>query len=365
MQEKEHIKDLTPQELREKIETLGEKPFRGDQIFREIYARRNFNFEEMTSLPKDFRNSLNEHLRMDSLHLINKQHSSDGSIKFLFGLDDGNSIEAVLIPEKNETGRMTLCISSQSGCAFGCKFCATGQIGFKKHLSPGEIVDQVLLAERISGEEIDNIVFMGMGEPLHNYKNVVKAVRIMTDKLAPVINPKGITVSTVGVASKIMRLAEEELGVKLAVSLHATTNGLRQNLMPIAKKWDLTELGDAIEYFYRSTRIPITYEYIVFDNLNDSYEDAKRLAKFSRRVPSKVNLIPFNDISSVAPEGVLKELKPAQPDRIRTFAGYLRDMKVPVFVRYSAGADIDAACGQLALSQRNKSDANEVIMLYD
>jgi len=238
-----------------------------------------------------------------------------------------------------------------AGCPLACAFCATGTLGFKRNLSSGEIVEQILLVEKELGYKITNIVFMGMGEPLMNYGNVVRAIDILTEERNKLLRRKKITLSTAGIPGKIIRLADEEKPVKLALSLHATTNGLRSKIMPLAEKNDLTTLMDSIEYYYRKTKLDITYEYILFDGLNDSDEDINRLAKIARRVPSRVNIIPFNDISFTAPVGIAAELHPAPREKMEYFASRLRQQGIPVILRDTFGGDIEAACGQLALSE--------------
>lgn len=287
----------------------------------------------------------------------NIQYSKDGTTKFLFRLNDGKAIESVLIPaetldEDPKLKRLTLCVSSQVGCALNCSFCATGKLGYTRNLKPSEIVDQVLQVEKETQKKISNIVFMGMGEPLHNLENVVKAIDILSNSVEKIISRKKITISTAGIVPKILELAEIPKPVKLAISLHSTTNGVRQKIMPIAKKWNIQSLRESIVEYYRKTIIPITYEYILFDGLNNSTEDAKRLAKFARTVPSKVNIIPFHDISFTNPTGFAKELKPASQEQINEFVTQLRNLGVNVYVRTSSGVDIDAACGQLAYSKK-------------
>ena len=355
--DKQYIKDLTLKELELYIIESGEKSFRAKQIYDAVYINRKRNFSEFSVLPSELRNKLDEQFVLDSLTPNRVQHSKDGTIKFLFDLHDNNSIESVLIPsvdfeDNKELKRNTLCVSSQVGCGLACTFCATGRLGLKRNLTAGEIVDQVIQAEHISESKITNIVFMGMGEPLQNLPNVLKAIDILTSENTKVVGRKKITVSTSGLANKINELAEIEHPVKLAISLHATTNGVRSKLMPIAEKWDLHQLREAIFDYYNKTKIPVTYEYILFDGLNNGSDDVKRLAKFVRSVPSRVNIIPFHDISFTDLSDFAKTLKPASIIQIEQFVKELRKSGVNAFVRTSSGSDIDAACGQLALSKR-------------
>jgi len=285
-----------------------------------------------------------------------KQVSIDGSVKFLNKMQDHKSVESVFMPWHEENPdrpvRTTLCISSQVGCAVDCAFCATGKMGFGRNMTAGEIVEQVIVAEELLGEKVTNLVFMGMGEPLLNHNAVFKAIEIFTQDYATIVYPKKITVSTSGIMKNISRLAQLPKYVKLAISLHATTNGMRDRIMPINRKSPISDLMQTVEDYYRVTKLPVTYEYIPFDGLNDTYEDAKRLAKIAKRVPSRVNIIPFNDISFTNPTGYAAKLKPTPMHRILEFAGEVRAEGGVVTVRDTFGSDIDAACGQLALSDR-------------
>ena len=357
MNNKKHIKNLSAAELISETIELGIPKYRAAQIHTAVYSDRITSFDEITTLPKDLRAKLSEIYYIDSLTAAEIQKSSDRTSKYLFKLIKGSAVESVLIPEfdEDEEGKLirnTLCVSSQVGCAMDCAFCATGKLKFGRNLEAGEIIDQVLMVEKLSGEKITNIVFMGMGEPLHNLENVVKAIDMLSAGDPPIVSRKKITVSTSGIVPKINEMAELCKPVKLAVSLHATTNGLREKLMPVARKWKIEELRESITDYYRKTKIPLTFEYIMFDGLNDSAGDAARLARFVRACPSKVNIIPFHDISFTAPTGFAKELKPSPKEKIISFAAELRNLGVHVFIRNSAGFDIDAACGQLAYSKK-------------
>ncbi len=353
--EKSFLKNFTLAELQSKLKAIGIPAFRATQIFQAVYAQRADTLASVSAIPTALREELNEQLIFESVELEQKQVSTDGTVKFLFRLRDGAKIESVLIPSEVQSDegapkRRTLCISTQAGCPLGCVFCATATLHLQRNLECAEIVDQLMVAQREAGQDITNIVFMGMGEPLLNYDNVMKAVEIITHPDAKLLVAKRITLSTAGLVPGILRMADEKRSIKLALSLHATTNGLRQKLMPIAQKYSLEELGNALEYYYRATKIPITFEYILFEGLNDSDLDAKRLARLSRRVPTKVNVIPFHSIDFTQPQGFAAELKSCSPKRFAAFLKSLQDQDVHVMVRSSSGLDIDAACGQLALS---------------
>lgn len=344
----------TQAELEELLGSVGEPAWRGRQLYEWLYAKRARNFEAITSLPAALRERLAMIATMRSLQLLDSQQSEDGTIKFLFRTVDGYNVESVLIPseardDQDEPKRRTLCISSQVGCPLDCKFCATATMKLKRNLSAGEILEQYLYVEEMVAEKITNLVYMGMGEPMLNYDEVFRSAALFTAPENGLVPASRITVSTSGLVPQIKRMADEDQRVKLAISLHVTTNGTRDELMPINRKYDLRELMDAVEYYYRKTRRPITYEYILFEGLNDSEEDARRLAKITRRVPSKVNVIPFHPIDFTAPSGIAAQLRPASPERFDRFIAYLRHHGAQVMVRSSSGVDIDAACGQLAI----------------
>jgi 23S rRNA (adenine2503-C2)-methyltransferase len=368
---KQALKDLTLAELEDFTRSLGEPAYRASQIFRRLYepAVRVESFDEMTELPRALREKLTTTADISSLTPTRIQESADGTKKFLFELADSRAIETVLIPSETvgndgEPKRLTLCVSTQVGCAINCKFCATASLKMKRNLSVGEIIDQFLQAQKYADKPITNLVFMGMGEPMLNYENVMKAVEIFTHDTGSepmLLGPKRITLSTSGLVEGIKRMADERRSIKLALSLHATTNGLRTELMPINKKWNLTALGDALEYYYRATKQPVTYEYILFDGLNDDEADARRLAKLTRRIPSKVNVIPFHPISFTHPHGLAAELKPPSNEKFAGFIQRLRELEVTVMIRSSSGKDIHAACGQLALSDASSDAASEEV----
>ncbi len=354
MQTLPNIKNYSINDLKIFAQEAGLPGFRAEQIFRAIYNGRAECFDDITTLPLELRQLFSQKFSINSFAKHSLRTSADGSVKFLFGLTDGNSIESVLIPrvsKKDESIRYTLCVSSQAGCSLGCKFCATAALGLLRNLQAAEIIDQLLMAEKLSGKEISNIVFMGMGEPLLNYDNVIKAIDIISHEKAGVIGRKKITISTCGIVPKIRRLSEESRPVRLAISLNATTDEVRSKLMPINEKWNLQKLLAAAEDYYRKTRMPVTYEYIPFTGINCSEQDAKRLAKISKRVNSKVNLIPFNDISFAGIDSEMK-LEKLSDEGIKTFARQIKQHGGRVFVRDSFGSDIEAACGQLAVAGR-------------
>ncbi len=344
----------TKKELEEFFAELGEPKFRAKQVFEWIYDKRVFDFDRMLNLPKTLRNKLKENAEVFSLALRGKMISnSTGTEKHLLVTHDNRTIEAVIIPEGKRT---TLCISTQVGCPLDCKFCATGLMGFKRNLTASEIVDQYLLLQSVYEKQITNIVFMGMGEPLLNYENTVRATEIFISEETRGLSKNRITVSTAGIPPKIISLADSGLRVKLALSLHSTFDEIRSQLMPVNKKYPLKEIYDALEYYARKTKTRITFEYTMFDGLNDRAEDVKRLVKLTRRIPSKINLIPFNSIEHMNPESFSALLKPTPREKIEEFANRLRENNVSVFLRNTQGDDIAAACGQLAVKEKSNAE---------
>lgn len=351
---KTDLKSLTKPELLEFCKELGLPRFRTDQIFQWLYQKGASTFDEMTNLSKDLRTKLTGVASINRIKLSQQQRSKDGTIKFLFTLADEDKdykVEAVLIPDFFDDGvanRLTVCVSSQVGCVFGCTFCATGKMGFFRNLSHGEIVDQVQYINEVSLREYDkkitNIVYMGMGEPLHNYKAVVQSAAIIADPLGIDLSPKRITVSTVGLTKQIKKLADDAEPFNLAISLHAPDDLKRDKIMPINSSMNLEHLEEAVRYYYRKTERPLTYEYLLFDNFNDSKEDARNLAKIAKWSPSKINIIMYNNVAGV-------ELQRAREDRLNTFMKELKQNDVRATVRRSRGDDIDAGCGQLAIRE--------------
>lgn len=352
-QEKINLKDLTKEELREFCDDLGLQSFRSDQIFQWLYQKGVYSFDEMTNLSKDLRSRLKKIAKIPTIKPVKQQESKDGTIKFLFELqgEEGHKVESVMIPDFYDDGvanRLTVCVSSQVGCVFGCSFCATGAMGFFRSLTHGEIVDQVQyinqLCEQRFGKGVTNIVYMGMGEPLHNYDAVVQSASIITDEHGIGLSPKRITVSTVGLTKQIKKLADERQPFNLAISLHAANDEKRDEIMPINNSMNLEKLKEAVQYYYAKLHRPITYEYLLFDEFNDSPEDARQLADIVQWVPSKVNIIMYNDVAGV-------ELKRAREKRLDKFIQELVKRDITATVRRSRGDDIDAGCGQLAIKE--------------
>jgi 23S rRNA (adenine2503-C2)-methyltransferase len=332
------IRDLTLEELRGELEGMGERAFRAGQIFDWLYKKKAARFEDLTTLSKVLREKLAEKFKIGALELADKRVSSDGTTKFLFGLADGEHVETVLIPAGR---RLTVCLSTQVGCKFGCAFCASGLHGFKRDLVPSEIVGQVLFLERALGRDLSNYVFMGMGEPLDNWTNVEKAIRIMNAPEGLAIAARRMTISTAGFVDSFKRVAALDLQINLSISLHAVTDRLRDRLMPINRRFPLEQVVAAAEAYVRSGGRMVTLEYIVIRGLNDSLDDADGLAAIARRLRAKVNLIAYSPV-----EG-LEFATPSEADVAR-FKRWLEERKVNVTLRLSKGSDIAAACGQLA-----------------
>ena len=338
------IRKLSKPELEEALVGAGEKKFRGRQIYEWLWQKGAHSFEEMTNLSKGLRQILNEQFLINPISEDQVQRSQDGTIKTRFRLHDGHLIESVLIPVPKDK-RFTVCVSSQVGCSLTCTFCATGRMKRVRNLDAAEIYDQVVLVNRqcieTFGHPLTNIVYMGMGEPLLAYKNVLQSVEHICSPEGLNMSPKRITVSTAGIAKMILKLAADEVKFNLALSLHAADDLKRNEIMPINEQNNLETLTAALREFYRVTHNRISYEYIAFQNYNDSIEDAARLVQLCRDFPVKVNIIEYNPIDG-APF-----LKSAE-HKIDEFAAYLRQKGVMVTVRRSRGRDIDAACGQLA-----------------
>ena len=347
------LKALTREELEAFVVDLGLKAYRGRQLFKWLYGKGAATFEEMTDLPQSFRDRLEEIAFIGRIETVRVQTSKDETVKALFALSTGRHVETVLIPDLTpggEANRLTVCVSSQVGCAMGCGFCATGTMGFKQNLTSGEVFDQAFYMNRLAlerfGRPITNVVFMGMGEPLLNYDNVLQSIDCLTHPDGLGLAPRRITLSTVGLARRIKQLADEDLGINLAVSLHAPTDAKRSSIMPVnrAAATDLTALREAIEYYTSQTGRRVTYEYCMFDRFNDSEEDAARLADVVEWAPSKVNLIMYNPVGGLAFERTSER-------RLDVFIRVLVERGVTVTVRRSRGQDIDAACGQLAVKE--------------
>jgi 23S rRNA (adenine2503-C2)-methyltransferase len=334
-----NLLDLLPAELETLAESLSAPRYRGRQIASWIYAKGAADIAAMSDLPKEFRQRLAEQAEVALPEVERRTPSQDGSEKLVLRLGDGARIQAVLMPDED---RLTLCVSTQVGCGFGCAFCFTGTMGLERNLTAGEIVGQVLAARQTlgAGARITHIVYMGMGEPLANYAATVTSLRILTDPKAFGFSPRRITVSTVGLVSGIERLAKENLKVNLAISLHATSNQIRNRIMPVNKGFAIEELLEACRSFPVAFRQRITFEYVLLDRVNDSAEDARRLVRLLKGIRAKVNLIPFNDW-----EGSGFQRPPLQ--RILAFQSLLLEEGIRTTVRWSKGEDIGAACGQL------------------
>lgn len=334
------LQEFNHEELRQLvIEGLGEKKYRAKQLFQWLYLHLAGSFDEMTNLPKGTREKLDRFVRVSALEYQDSFESSDGTTKLTFRCDDGAVIETVYIPSDN---RNTLCISSQVGCAMGCTFCFTAKMGLKRNLTTAEIVDQVVQARRLMGERnghIGNIVFMGMGEPLHNIDNVIRAIRILVDTEGLNFSRRRVTVSTSGLVPAIRRLGEET-DIQLAISLNSTTNEMRSSIMPVNDRWNLEELMACLREFPLDNRERITFEYVLLKDLNDTLEDAQRIIELTRNIPSKINLIPFNSHPNTP-------FKTPSEETIDAFQQYLLERGVAVFRRRTRGDDEMAACGQL------------------
>ncbi|HMT28603.1 MAG TPA: 23S rRNA (adenine(2503)-C(2))-methyltransferase RlmN [Bacteroidia bacterium] len=336
------IRKLTLEELTLYFKEMGEKPFRARQVHEWLWQKSARSFDEMTNLSKELREKLKHLFALHSVSVATSQVSNDRTIKSGFRLYDGQIIEGVLIPTDE---RMTACVSSQVGCSLTCKFCATGKLDRIRNLDAAEIYDQVAIIKKQAEDNysipLSNIVYMGMGEPLLNYSNVLKSIERITAPDGLNMSPKRITVSTAGIAKMIMKLGDDGVKFNLALSLHAANDEKRNKIMPINEHNSLEALREALKYFYSKTESRVTYEYIVFNGFNDELSDAKELAEFCKTVPCKVNLIEYNPI-----EG--GEFVNAKEDKLEAFKNFLESRNIIVNVRRSRGKDIDAACGQLA-----------------
>ena len=347
------IKGLTLKELKDFFSAAGEKRFRGDQVFEWIYGHMAQSFDEMSTIPNYLRKKLNLYCNLNTLTLASTEISKrSGTKKYLFKTLDDYVVESVIIPEPKRT---TLCISTQVGCPLDCQFCATGLMGYRRNLSSGEILDQFLMASRDFGKnKISNIVYMGMGEPLLNYANTLKTLQIFAEEKTKDISLRRLTVSTAGIAPKIIELADSGLKVKLALSLHSLFDETRNKLMPINKKYSVAENLEAVKYYAKQTDTRITFEYLMLRDINDRSDDLNALIKLCKSLSCKINIIPFNSISHMNPTGFAKELEPSQKFRIDEFVKTLRENDIVVMIRYTQGDDIAAACGQLAYKFENK-----------
>lgn len=339
---KRDIRKLKLDELKEFFVQKGDKAFRAQQVYEWLWMKSAKSFDQMTNISLETRELLKQHFVINHIKVDNMQRSADGTIKNAVTLHDGLVVESVLIPAEK---RITACVSSQVGCSLACKFCATARLKRQRNLSPDEIYDQVAAikeqAELFFGRPLTNIVFMGMGEPLLNYANVTAAIEKITSQKGLNMASRRITVSTVGIAKMIMKMADDNVKFNLAVSLHAALNQTRSSIMPINDTNSLEELADALTYWYQKTKSKVTYEYVVWKGINDTEEHAQALLRFCKLVPSKVNLIEYNPIDD-------GEFQQASDDVLDMYMDLLEKNGITTRIRKSRGKDIDAACGQLA-----------------
>ncbi|MCB0461179.1 MAG: 23S rRNA (adenine(2503)-C(2))-methyltransferase RlmN [Flavobacteriaceae bacterium] len=340
--QKKDIRALTKEQLRAFFVKQGDKAFRGDQVYEWLWQKSAHKFEDMTNISLATRTMLENHFVINHIKVDTLQRSSDGTVKNAVRLHDGLIVESVLIPTKSRT---TACVSSQVGCSLDCKFCATARLKRMRNLNPDEIYDQVVAIDKESrlyfNRPLSNIVFMGMGEPLMNYNNVIKAIDKITSPEGLAMSPKRIVVSTSGVPKMIKKMADDGVRFKLAVSLHSAIDEVRTSIMPFNATFPLSDLREALEYWYKKTKNRITYEYVVWDGINDKKKDVEALIQFCKFAPSKVNLIEYNPIDD-------GEFQQASSEAIDMYTSMLEANNITVTVRRSRGKDIDAACGQLA-----------------
>ena len=332
-----NIKNYNLDELKQELINLGEKPFRAEQIFKWVFEENVTSFDEMTNISLELREKLKKEYTLCVFNIIKKQVASDGTIKYLFDVLDGNAIETVLM--KYHHG-YSICVSSQIGCKMGCKFCASTGIAFIRSLTSGEIVEQLLAVERDEKIKISNVVFMGIGEPLDNYENVVNAIRIINNQKGINIGARHISVSTSGLVPKIYKLAEENIQCTLSISLHATTDEQRSKMMPVNNLYNIEELLQACKDYIAKTNRRISFEYALAKENNDNLEDAKRLVKLLKGMNCHVNLIPINKIENGS-------FDKSSNENIMKFRDYLNNHGIVATIRRELGSDIDAACGQL------------------
>jgi len=338
---KKNIRSLSIEELSVFLKKHGIAKFRAKQVYEWLWKKKAIKFDQMTSLSIRDRELLKKYFLINVLTIHKSETSNDGTIKYSLKLYDNKLVEGVLIPSKK---RLTACVSSQAGCSLSCTFCATGTLKLERNLDYGEIYDQVYIlneeAKQNFGKPLSNIVYMGMGEPLLNYDNLIKSINLISSKDGLSMSPKRITVSTAGIAKMIRKLADDEVKFNLAISLHTADDKKRDEIMPINQSINISQLEDSIKYFYEKTGTRITYEYILFDGVNDSIEDAGKLSKLCRKTPSKVNLIEYNQVDGLP----FKKSTNRQTDK---FIKYLEEKNIVVNLRKSKGKDINAACGQL------------------
>jgi 23S rRNA (adenine2503-C2)-methyltransferase len=340
--EKKDIRALSKEQLRDFFVAHQDKAFRGNQVYEWLWSKGAHSFDDMTNVSKETRLMLEDNFVINHIKVDTMQRSSDGTVKNAVRLHDGLVVESVLIPTNTRT---TACVSSQVGCSLDCNFCATARLKRMRNLEPGEIYDQVIAIDKESrlyyNHPLSNIVFMGMGEPLMNYNNVLKAISMITSNEGLGMSPKRITLSTSGVPKMIKKLADDEVKFKLAVSLHSAIDEIRSRIMPFSANFPLSELRESLEYWYSKTKSKITYEYVVWKGINDNKESVDALVKFCKYVPCKVNLIEYNPIDD-------GEFQQASDESINAYINALTANDIVAKVRRSRGKDIDAACGQLA-----------------
>jgi len=333
------LKNLSPSELNQFLQSFGKERYRTIQILRWLYQKGAQSFDEMTNLSKKFRRELSEVSFISALHPLRVEQAKDGTKKFLFQLEDGNRIESVLIPDKT---RLTLCLSTQVGCAFRCRFCLTGTLGWKRDLTVSEILNQILAVRKMLPDRtsLTNIVLMGMGEPLANYENTLKAIALMVCPDAFKFSSRRVTLSTVGLLPELEQLSKEKISFRLAISLNASEEETRTYLMPINRQYPLRKILDLCKTFPLRPRTRITFEYVMVEGINDSNQDAKKLLRIVKGIPSKINLIPLNEVPGIP-------LKRPSEERVRRFQEILIGGGLTAIVRTSKGSEISAACGQL------------------
>jgi 23S rRNA (adenine2503-C2)-methyltransferase len=340
--EKKDIRALSKDQLRDFFVANGDKAFRGNQVYEWLWNKSAHTFDDMTSIGKSTRQMLQDNFVINHIHVDQMQQSSDGTVKNAVRLHDGLVVESVLIPTNTRT---TACVSSQVGCSLDCNFCATARLKRMRNLNPDEIYDQVAAIDSESrlyhNRPLSNIVFMGMGEPLMNYNNVLKAIEKITSPEGLGMSPRRITVSTSGLPKMIKKLADDDVKFKLAVSLHSGIDEVRARIMPFSANFPLADLRESLEYWYAKTKSRVTYEYVVWKDINDKKEDIDALVRFCRYVPCKVNLIEYNPIDD-------GEFQQAAPEVTEAYIRALENHGIVAKVRRSRGKDIDAACGQLA-----------------
>lgn len=340
---------MTHEALRSWLQDVGQPAFRASQILEWVWKKQVRSFDEMSNLPASLRAQLAAAYRISALEHHTTQGSRDTTRKFLFRLQDNRYVESVLIPANpalygGRADRLTLCVSSQVGCAFGCKFCASGLAGFTRNLDAAEIAGQVLAASQLSGQRVDNLVFMGMGEPLANLSNLLAAVELITSDQHLHLGARHLTISTSGLVPQIRELAKHPKQIRLAISLHGASDAVREQIMPVNRKWPIAELLEALDEWNARKNQKLTLEYILIDGVNDALVEAELLARHARRLQAKVNLIPYNTVQG------LPWKRPSET-RCKAFLGVLRQAGVGATLRLEKGHDIDAACGQLRLKQ--------------